>query len=68
MSPIDIIAIEHQARQLRAQEMRRIQGLVSARLRVYVRLIGATALSGLRAAGKALRPLFSWNPQAHHPS
>lgn len=68
MSPIDIVAIEHQARRLRAQEIQRIQGLVAARVRVYLGLLGATALSGLTAAGKALRPLFSWNPQSHRPT
>lgn len=68
MSPIDIVAIEHQARRLRAQEIQRIQGLVSARLGVHLRLLGATALSGLTAAGRALRPLFSWNPQIHRPT
>lgn len=68
MSPHDITAIEHQARQLRAREMQRIQGLVSARLRVYVGLIASTALSLIRVAGKALRPLFSWNPQSHRPT
>ncbi|MDP2809957.1 MAG: hypothetical protein Q8O34_07375 [Rhodocyclaceae bacterium] len=43
---------------------RRIQGLISARLRLYGQLPGAAALSGLATMGKSLRPLFSWNPQA----
>ncbi len=63
MPPLNIAAIEQQARQLRAEEMQRIQGLVSARMRLYARLLGATALSGLVAASESLRPLFSWNPQ-----
>ena len=63
MSPLNIAAIEQEARQLRAEEMQRIQGLVSARLRLYGRLLGATALSGLTAISESLRPLFSWNPQ-----
>lgn len=68
MPPIDITAIERQARQLRAQEMQRIQGIISARLHLYGQLLVATAQSGLTAIGSALRYLFSWNPQARHPS
>ena len=63
MSPVNIPAIEQQARRLRAEEMQRIQGLVSTRLGLYARLLGATGLSGLVAVGEILRPLFSWNPQ-----
>lgn len=68
MSPIDIPAIEWQARQLRAQEMQRIQGLISARLHLYGQLLVKTASTGLAAIGSGLRHLFSWNPQARHPS
>ena len=68
MSPINITEIERQARQLRAQEMQRIQGVISARLRLYGQLLAATALSGLAAIGSGLHLLFSWNPQARHPS
>lgn len=68
MSPIDIAAIERQARQLRALEMQRIQGLIAARLHLYGQLLAATALSGLATIGSALRLVFSWNPQARHPS
>jgi len=64
MPPLSIAAIEQEARKLRAEEMQRVQGLVSVRLRLYGRLLGATALSGLAAVSKLLRPLFSWNPQA----
>lgn len=63
MLPLSIPAIEQKARQLRAEEMQRIRGLVSARLRLYGRLLGATALSGLIAIGESVRPLLSWNPQ-----
>ena len=63
MPPLNIAAIEQEARKLRAEEMQRIQGLVSARLRLYGQLLGATALSGLTALSESLRPLFSWNPQ-----
>lgn len=68
MSPIDITAIERQARQLRAEEMQRLQGLIAARLRLYGQLLAATALTGLAAVGSGLRLVFSWNPQARHPS
>lgn len=63
MLPISIPAIEQEARRLRAEEMQRVSGLVSARLRLYGQLIGASALSGLIAVGEILRPLLSWNPQ-----
>lgn len=68
MSPIDITAIERQARQLRSEEMQRIQGIMATRLHLYGQLLVATAQSGLAAIGSALRHLFSWNPQARHPS
>ena len=64
MSPIDIAAIERRARQLRAEEMRRINGLFAERLCVMGRLLAATAFAGLLAVAEAIRPLFSWNPRA----
>jgi len=66
MSPINIALIEQEARKMRAEELQRIQGLISARLHIYGQLMAATALSGLAAIGDILRPLFSWNPQAGH--
>ena len=63
MSPLNIPAIEQEARRLRAEEMQRVQGLIGARLGLYVRLLSATALSGSRAVSEFLRPLLSWNPQ-----
>lgn len=65
MFPIDIPAIEQQARQMRAEEMQRIEGLISARLRVYGGLLAGTLMSALAAIGRSLRSQFSWNPQAH---
>jgi hypothetical protein len=64
MPPIDIAAIEQQARRLRAEEMQRVQGLMSERMRVYALLIAHTLLVALGATSNALRALFSWNPQA----
>jgi len=64
MPPLNIPAIEQEARQMRAAEMQRIGGLMSARMGLYARLLGATALLALIAAGEGLRLLFSWNPQA----
>jgi hypothetical protein len=63
MQPFDIPAIERHARQLRAQEIQRLQGLFAERARLYAVLLGHSLLSLLEAAGSILRPLFSWNPQ-----
>lgn len=62
MAPIDIPAIEQRARRLRAEEMRRIEGLVAQRMGLYFRLLGGSLLAALRLVSEALRPLFSWNP------
>lgn len=64
MNPIDIPAIERRARQMRAEEMRRIEGLFVDRLCVTGRLLAATTFSALLSLAGLLRPLFSWNPQA----
>ena len=63
MEQIDIAAIERRARRLRAEEIRRIEGLFAERLRVTGRLAAASLFSGLLALAELLRPLFSWNPQ-----
>lgn len=60
MQPIDIPTIERHARQLRAQEIQRLEGLFAERARLYAVLLGHSLLSLL----EAVRPLFSWNPQA----
>jgi hypothetical protein len=65
MLPLDIAAIERRARRLRAEEMQRIQGLMSARMRLYGQLMGATLLSALLHISGGLFRLFSWNPQTH---
>lgn len=63
MDSIDIAAIERHARQLRAQEIQRLQGLFAERVRLYGLLLGHSLLSLAETVGEALRPLFSWNPQ-----
>ncbi|HXE39179.1 MAG TPA: hypothetical protein VN639_11955 [Azonexus sp.] len=63
MAPIDIPAIERQARALRAREIQRLQGLFAERLSLYVVLLGTSLLAGLEVLSEALRPAFSWNPQ-----
>lgn len=63
MERLNIAAIEQQARRLRAAEMQRIHGLISARLFQYGQLLGATLLSALKLIGESLRPMFSWNPR-----
>jgi hypothetical protein len=68
MSSLNISAIDRQARQMRAEEMQRIQGVFAERLRLYGQLLAATFMSALGAIGAGVRPLFSWNPQARHHS
>ena len=63
MSPIDISAIERRARQLRAEEIRRVEGLFIERLRVLGRLMASSIFAAVLALATVLRPLFSWNPQ-----
>lgn len=64
MAPIDIAAIERRARQLRAEEMQRLQGVFAERLGLYGRLLAGSLWALLVFLGEALRPLFSWNPQS----
>lgn len=68
MKRIDIIAIEQQARRLRAEEMQRLGGVIGERLHLAGRLLAASLGAGLNAIGHGLRQLFSWNPQAGHHS
>lgn len=63
MAPIDIAAIERQARALRAEEMQRLQGIFAERLGLYAHLLGRSLLSLSQIISKILRPAFSWNPQ-----
>ena len=63
MYPIDIPAIERQARELRAAEIQRINGLFAERTQLLARLAAKSAFAGAHAISEMLRPLFSWNPQ-----
>jgi hypothetical protein len=64
MAPINIPAIEQKARQLRAEEMQRIEGIFSERIGLYGKLLAGTVLTGAIALTELVRPLFSWNPRA----
>ena len=63
MYPIDIPAIERQARELRAAEIQRMDGLFAERIQLLTRLAANSVLAGARAISEMLHPLFSWNPQ-----
>ncbi len=59
MKTIDTNEIIGQAKKMRAEEIRRIEGLAAKRLGLYFRLLAGSAAD----AGNSLQPLFSWNPQ-----
>jgi len=63
MTRIEIVAIERQARQLRAEEMRRLSGILAEWMNVYLRLLGRTLVSLGSLLSKIPRPLFSSNPR-----
>ncbi len=63
MRPIDIPAIEEQARNLRAAEIHRINGLFAERAELLAKLTAESTLAGAHVFSEMLRPLFSWNPQ-----
>ncbi len=67
MAPIDIPSIERYARELRAQELRRLESVAAERMHIYFRLLGKSAMHGLYLFSELLRPLFSWapNPRRH---
>jgi hypothetical protein len=62
MAPIDYPSLERYARELRAQEIRRLETVAAERMSVYLRLLGESALHGLYLVSELLRPLFSWSP------
>lgn len=61
MKTINTADVVREAREMRADELRQIQGLLARRVASYFYQLASSAA----AAGKALRPLFSGNPQAH---
>lgn len=67
MFPVDIGVIEQEACRLRAEDLRRGEPVFAERTALYAHLLGASQLSVADFIGDALRPLFSWNPQAHGP-
>lgn len=77
MDMIDIAAIERRARQLRAEEIRRIEGLFAAQMRVLGYLLATIVFAGVLAVAgvlraplarlsRSLRALVPWNPEVHH--
>jgi hypothetical protein len=58
MLPLDIIAIEQEARRMRAIEMQRLYGQLATRLHIASRLLANRARTGLVAFGNGLH-LFS---------
>lgn len=63
MAPIDYPSYERRARELREQEMRRLEAVAAERMKVYFALFGETAAHALYALSEMLRPLFSWTPE-----
>lgn len=68
MSRVEIIAIELQARRLRAEDLRRREPVFGPRLALCLHLAGENLRAVAGLFGRLLRPLFSWNPQAHRPA
>jgi hypothetical protein len=64
MNSIDIPSIEKRARQLRAAEIQRLNGLFAERTLLLIRLAAGSLATGVLAIGAFLQPLFSWNPRA----
>lgn len=63
MNPIDIPAIEEQARRLRAAEIRRLNGLFAERAQLMAKLTAESLAAGTATVSEMLRPMFSWNPR-----
>jgi hypothetical protein len=63
MTKIDIPSIERYARELRAQEIRRLETIAMERMGIYARLLGQSMLRGLFLFSELLRPMFSWTPE-----
>ena len=57
MLPLDIIAIEQEARRMRAIEIQRLSGILATRLRISGGLLADHARAALAALGKSLHLL-----------
>ena len=66
MDSPDIAVIVQRAKELRAEEMRKLEGMVATRLRIYFLLLKSTLGALLHAISEFMRPLFSWNPERQH--
>lgn len=66
MLPIDIYSLERQARQMRAEEMRRLNALLAARTGAAMVKLADWVTTLALLVSNGLRPLFSWNPQGLH--
>ena len=63
MHPIDIPAIERQARELRAAEIQRMNGLFAERTQLLARLAAKSAFAGAHALSEMPRPRVYGIPQ-----
>jgi hypothetical protein len=60
---LDNAEIITEAREMRANEIQRIRGLLWSRLRLVAGLATESLAVGIAALAEFIRPAFSWNPQ-----
>jgi hypothetical protein len=65
MARIDIIAIEEEARRLRAEDLRRGGPLFAERIDLCASLYAESLRPLSTLINRLVRPLFSWNPRQH---
>jgi len=63
MTSNEIAAIERQAQEMRAEEFRRLFGMLVSRVGRGARALTQAAVSLGNLLSENLRPLFSWNPR-----
>ena len=63
MEPLNYAEIIAQARQMRANEIQRMQCLMGSRLRLVAGLAAESLAVCIAALAEFIRPAFSWNPQ-----
>ena len=61
----DIIA---KAREMRAEEIQRVQGVVWNRTCLLASIAVQSLAGGITSLAELIRPFFSWNPQEHRHS